>query len=126
MKQQKTNKISTVVETALKNLKDMADVNTIVGEQITTSTDDIIIPISKVSVLALSGGGEYGKVNIFKNSEDLPYSAGNGAIVSLKPCAFLIKQPNEDFKVLNVGTSNYDGLFDKIINTIGNINKNED
>ena len=124
MKAEKNNKISDVIDVALKNLKNMADVNTDIGSPIETKENELIIPISKVTVGVLAGGGEYGKINVFKSEDDLPFSAGNGAIISVKPCAFLIKTKN-DYKILNVGCSNLDGIFDKITNCIGELSKNE-
>ena len=91
MAYQKESRINTVMETTLKNLSTYIDVKSAVGTPITTKDGDLIIPLSKVTFGLLAGGGEYGKTNIFKKGEDLPFSAGNGAIVSLKPCGFLIK-----------------------------------
>ena len=85
------NRINKAIETALKNLSTMVDVNTVVGKPIKTENGEYVVPISKVTVGVLSGGGEYGKVGIFKKGSDLPYSAGNGAIISVKPCGFLLK-----------------------------------
>ena len=41
--------IEILMETAMNNIKDMVDVNTIIGDPIETSTGMVIIPISKVS-----------------------------------------------------------------------------
>ena len=116
------NRINCVVENALKNVRNLVDVNTVVGTPIKTDTGDCIIPVSKVSFGILSGGGEYGKIKIFKNSSDLPFSAGNGTMISVKPCGFLIKTDGE-YKVLSVGAGEYDALFDKAADFIGNLKK---
>ena len=106
------NRISELINLSLKNLSDLIDVNTVVGKPITSFEGDTIIPVSKVTFGVLSGGGEYGKVNLFKKGSELPYSAGNGNVVSLKPCGFLIKT-NGEYKVLSIGASNYDSILDK-------------
>ena len=110
--QSENNRISELINQSLKNLSSLIDVNAVVGKPIESFEGDTIIPVSKVTFGVISGGGEYGKVNIFKNGSDLPYSAGNGNIVSLKPCGFLIKS-NGEYKVLSVGTNNYDAILDK-------------
>ena len=107
------NRINKVIETTLKNITNLIDVNTVVGTPITSNDGKLVIPISKVTVGILVGGGEYGKISIFKNGSDLPYSAGNGAIVSVKPCGFLIKD-NDNFKLLNVSTNSYEKIIDKV------------
>ena len=62
------NRINNVIETTLKNLGNIIDVNTVVGAPIKTIDGSLIIPISKVVVGVLAGGGEYGKVNLFKSA----------------------------------------------------------
>ena len=116
------NRINNVIETTLKNLSEIIDVNTVVGNPIKNSDDEIVIPISKVTVGVLAGGGEYGKLSIFKNNEDLPFSAGNGAIISIKPCGFLIKE-NNNYKLLSVPNTSYDRIIDKIANSINTNNE---
>lgn len=121
---QSENRINSVVENALKNIRSLVDVNTVVGTPIKTETGDCIIPVSKVSFGVLSGGGEYGKVNIFKNASDLPFSAGNGTVVSVKPCGFLIKTDGE-YKAVSIGASAYDALIDKVVDFFENLKENE-
>ena len=118
------NRIESVVENALKNMQNLVDANTVIGQPVKTDTGDCIIPGSQVSFGVLSGGGEYGKITLFKHSSDLPFSAGNGTIVSVKPCGFLIKSEGE-YKVLSIGTSNMDAVIDKVTDFIENIQKDE-
>lgn len=114
------NKINKAIETALKNLSTMVDVNTVIGKPIKTDNGEYVVPISKVTVAVLSGGGEYGKVSVFKKSSDLPYSAGNGAVISIKPCGFLLKE-GEKFKILTVAENPYEKLIDKATNFIDDL-----
>nr|MBO4517789.1 sporulation protein YtfJ [Clostridia bacterium] len=118
---QSENRINSVVENALKSVRDLVDVNTVVGTPIKTETGDCIIPVSKVSFGILSGGGEYGKIKIFKNSSDLPFSAGNGTLVSVKPCGFLIRTEDGEYKVVSAGYGAYDAMFDKVVDFFENL-----
>lgn len=122
--QNENNRINSVVENALKNMQSLVDVNTVVGTPINTDNGDCIIPVSKVTFGVLAGGGEYGKINIFKGSSDLPFSAGNGTIVSVKPCGFLIKSDGE-YKVLSVGVTSYDAVIDKVTEFFENLQKGD-
>lgn len=105
------NKINKTLDTIIKNLSNMVDVNIVIGEPI-KNIDTTVIPISKVTVGMLIGAGEYGKVSIFNKDSNLPYSAGNGAIISVKPCGFLIKD-NDGYKLISVSDSPYEKLIDK-------------
>ena len=55
--------IEGIMYTALQGLKDMIDVNTIVGDAITTPDGSVIIPISKVALGFGVGGTEFEKYN---------------------------------------------------------------
>ena len=112
------NRINQAIESTFKNISEVIDVNTVVGKPIKTENNDFVVPISKVTVGLLVGGGEYGKVTIFKKDSDLPYSAGNGAVISVKPCGFLIKE-NGVYKILNVSNTPYEKLVDKAADIIG-------
>ena len=119
------NRVNQVVETALKNLAEMVDVNTVIGKEITYEDGDKVIPVSKVTLGYLSGGGEYGKVSIFKKSQDLPFSAGNGAVVSVKPCGFLVKKADGEYKILSVSAEPYERIVDKATDFIINLKDNK-
>ncbi len=119
--QQENNKITNVIESTFKNLSNIIDVNTVIGKPIKTEDGEYVVPISKVTVGVLMGGGEYGKVTIFKKNEDLPYSAGNGAIVSIKPCGFLIKDESR-YKILSFSDKPYEKLVEKATDFISELN----
>ena len=84
MEKSQKNRIDAVVETSLNKIGNLIDVNTVIGEPKIVG-NSTIIPISTVTMGILSGGGEYGKCSIFKTKENLPFSAGNGSIISVKP-----------------------------------------
>lgn len=116
------NKINDVVKDSIQNLSSIIDVNTVVGTPIAFD-GSTVVPVAKVTFCVLAGGGEYGKVSIFKGGEDLPFSAGNGSVISIKPCGFLVKNENEDYKVLSVSGGNLDGIIDKTTDLIKNLTK---
>ena len=95
--------IENLMLTAMNSIKDMVDVNTIIGEPIETSNNTIIIPISKVGFGFAAGGSEFKGETIdeYKKVEKeeqiqyrLPFGGGSGAGVSIAPVAFLVVQPN--------------------------------
>lgn len=59
MEQNRTNPIEEILGQAMGKLKTMIDVNTIVGDPIANTQGAIILPISKVSLGFVAGGGEY-------------------------------------------------------------------
>ena len=53
------NPIEGLVKTAMVSIKEMVDVNTVVGDPVETPDGSIIIPISRVACGFAAGGGEY-------------------------------------------------------------------
>lgn len=78
------NKINDFMSTAMSGIRDMIDVNTIVGNPVTTPDGTTVIPISKVCFGFASGGSDFGK-----QPEKQKFGGGSGAGVSITPVAFL-------------------------------------
>ena len=53
------NRLNTIIGTSLENLKQIVDVNTVVGEPINTPSGTVIVPVSKVSIGFATGGTDY-------------------------------------------------------------------
>lgn len=87
--------IESIMTTTMENIRDMIDVNTVVGEPITTADGSTVIPISRVSFGFVAGGGEYNTSRIptrseTKDDENLPFAGGTGAGVTVQPLGFLV------------------------------------
>lgn len=80
------------MSTTMENIKEMVDVNTVVGEPVNAGDGMTIIPISRVSFGFLAGGGEYSmdKQSSPGAPDDMPFAGGSGAGVSVNPMGFLV------------------------------------
>ena len=117
--------------TTMNSIRDMIDVNTIVGDPIQTSTDIVVIPISKVSFGFAAGGSEFKGETIdeYKKQEKdeqiqyrLPFGGGAGAGVSINPVAFLVIQ-GDIVKLLPIDNSTaIDRLLDYIPDLFEKVN----
>lgn len=110
--------------TAMTSLESMIDVNTIVGDIVTSPDGTVIIPVSKVSFGFAAGGSEFNtnKLNKFSENTKLPFGGGSGAGVNISPMAFLIvKDGTTKFVTLN-GNSPIDKLIDLIPDVINKAN----
>ena len=65
----------------IEKIKEMIDVNTVVGDPITTPDGTTVIPVSKVSFGFASGGTDV---------TNMRFGAGAGAGVNITPIAFMI------------------------------------
>lgn len=84
--------IENLMKTAMNSIKDMVDVNTIVGDPIETTNNMVIIPVSKVCFGFAAGGTEFESEYECSKLENnkLPFGGGSGAAVHITPVGFII------------------------------------
>lgn len=80
--------LNDIMATTMDKIKDIIDVNTIVGTPITTPDGLLLIPISKVSFGFASGGADSSTGKSDQNSVN--FGGGSGAGASIVPVAFLM------------------------------------
>jgi len=77
-----------MLDNTIAKLREMIDVNSVVGTPITTADGVTIIPVSKVSVGLGGGGSDFVSKNV--NHQENPFGGGAGAGIKVTPVAFLI------------------------------------
>lgn len=116
--------IETLMQTTMENLKQMIDVNTIVGDAVENKDGAVIIPISKVSFGFAAGGGDIKAASDKNNKveEQAPlFAGGTGAGITVTPVAFLVVTTNQ-IRLLNVSSnSSIDRIIDMIPSIIDDI-----
>ena len=78
-----SQKLPNMLENTIQKIRELVDVNSVIGEPITTPDGVTIIPVSKVSV-GFGGGGS----DFVKNEN--AYGGGVGGGVKVTPICFLI------------------------------------
>ena len=89
--------VSDLLGISIEKIKEMADVNAIIGEPIKLPDSTTIIPVSKVSYSFASGGSDLPS----KYDKDL-FGGGAGAGVSIKPEGFLVISPDGSAKMVTM------------------------
>ena len=88
--------IESLMTTTMESLRDMIDVNTIIGEPVSTADGSTVIPISRVSFGFVAGGGEYGPAPKREEQQAAhPFAGGTGAGVTVQPLGFLVTGPDQ-------------------------------
>ena len=97
------------MNTSMEKIRYLVDVNTIIGEPISSPDGTTIIPISKVSFGFVSGGSDL-PTSVPKDV----FAGGAGAGISIKPQAFIVISKDGDAKILELGgkSSPIDGIID--------------
>ena len=93
------NNLESLVKTAMEKIREMVDVETVIGDPITTPDGTTIIPVSKVSFGFASGGSDLPN----KNAKDL-FGGCSGAGVTIQPIAF-ITVSNGEVKLLQMSVN---------------------
>lgn len=114
MIEDKKHPINKIMEEALNKIKTIIDVDTVIGAPLKTMDGITIIPITKVSVGFIAGGGEYAQnVPPKKQKDDYAFAGGSSAGFNINPIGFLVgKENNLKF----VGVDSKDS-FEKIFKT---------
>lgn len=117
----KKNQINDIMESAIEKIKSIVDVNTVVGVPFETKEGTLIIPLTKVSVGFVTGGGEYGINGKEPKCDNLPLAGGSGGGVSMSPIGLLTIK-DDDCKLIRVDQKTpYDKLMDTIPTIVSNI-----
>lgn len=108
--------IGSLMDTTMEKIKEMIDVNTIIGEPITSPDGTLIIPVSKVSYGFAAGGSD---LPTKKENKDC-FGGGSGAGVTIQPVAFLTVYQG-DVRLVSVDRD--EGTADKLVNMIPDVLK---
>ncbi|MBQ7095320.1 MAG: sporulation protein YtfJ [Clostridia bacterium] len=79
------NKVESVLNGTLNGLKNLVDVDTVIGEPVKVSEEITIIPISKVSCGFVSGGSGFGS-----QPQKEHFGGGAGGAMKVIPVCFLV------------------------------------
>jgi sporulation protein YtfJ len=108
--------IQGLMTTAMENLKEMIDVNTIIGDPVETPDGSVILTVSKVGFGFAAGGSEFTLEGSSSQGEgkskQQPFGGGSGGGVSITPIAFLIVN-SHGVKMLHLDESTH--LYEKIL-----------
>ena len=98
--------------TSMEKIRELVDVNTIIGDPISSPDGTIIIPVSKVTFGFVAGGSDIPA----KVAKDV-FAGGAGAGVTVKPQAFIVVKTDGDVKLLEMGAKD-NGVVDGLIGGI--------
>ena len=83
------SQIPNMLESTIQKIREMVDVNSVIGEPISTPDGVTIIPVTKVSIGYGGGGSDFAMKNMPAN-RDNPFGGGAGAGIKITPVAFLV------------------------------------
>ena len=111
--------INGLMGTSMEKIRELVDVNTIIGDPITSPDGTIIIPVSKVGFGFVAGGSD-----LPTKAPKEVFAGGSGAGITINPQAFIVVQRDGDVKMLELGAtgnSAIDGIISGVPDLISKI-----
>ena len=104
--------IERVMDNAFSKLRSIVDADTVIGKPLVLEDGTGILPVSRVTMGFLTGGGEYSDISA--KSSELPFAGGSGIGAAVTPVGFLVMR-GKDWKILHIGDRT---LYDKVLSMI--------
>ena len=104
--------INGLIDSAMEKIKTIVDSSTIIGEKVETDDGTVILPISKVTVGYVVGGGEYADLSARRVANHFPMAGGSSGGMSVTPVGFLVVS-NGEVKFINVENKS---LYQTVLN----------
>lgn len=104
--------INGLIDKAMEKIKTIVDSSTVIGEKVETGDGTVIIPISRVTVGYVVGGGEYADLSARRVANHFPMAGGSSGGMSVSPVGFLIVG-NGEVSFINVENKS---LYQTVLN----------
>ena len=115
---EKSTAVKDLIENSIDKIKTIVNSNTIVGEVVSTGDGTQIIPISKVSVGFVVGGGEYADLSARRVANHFPMSGGSSGGMSVSPVGFLVVKVDGSVDFVNVENKTLYQTFLNMFNSL--------
>ena len=117
--------INSLISSAMDKIKTIVDSSTVVGEKVVTEDGSTIIPISKVSVGYVVGGGEYADLSARRVAKHFPMAGGSSGGMSVSPVGFLVENDGQ-ISFINVENKTlYQTVLNLFNSLLNKMNKSE-
>lgn len=123
---EKNSSIKDLIAETMDNLQSLTSSSTIFGEAKILPDGTTIIPVSKLTIGFVVGGGEYADLSTRRVGTCYPMAGGSGGGVSSTPIGFIVNTPNEIKFVSTANAALMENLMEKLTKLIGNLKNKMD
>lgn len=110
------NKMSDIIKASMDGIKSFTDMETVIGNAITTPSGVTVIPVSKVAMGIATGGIDYGNK---KERHEQNFGGGGGTGLAITPVAFLTVGRDAEINLIHINSSGANDV-ERITNLIEN------
>ncbi len=111
------NSVEELISGCFDKIKTIVDSSTVIGEKVVCADGTVILPVSKVSIGYVVGGGEYADLSARRVANKYPLSGGSAGGMSVTPVGFLIEKEGE-VSFVNVENKS---LYQTVLNMFNSI-----
>ena len=111
---EKNSSIKNLIAETMDNLKSLTSSSTIFGEAKILPDGTAIIPVSKLTIGFVVGGGEYADLSTRRVGTCYPMAGGSGGGISSTPIGFIVNTPNEIKFVSTANSALMENLLEKL------------
>lgn len=111
---EKNSSIKNLISETMDNLKSLTSSSTIFGEAKILPDGTAIIPVSKLTIGFVVGGGEYADLSTRRVGTCYPMAGGSGGGISSTPIGFIVNTPNEIKFVATANSALMENLLEKL------------
>ncbi len=111
---EKNSSIKNLIAETMDNLQSLTSSSTIFGEAKILPDGTAIIPVSKLTIGFVVGGGEYADLSTRRVGTCYPMAGGSGGGISSTPIGFIVNTPNEIKFVSTANAALMENLMDKL------------
>lgn len=123
---EKNSSIKDLIAETMDNLQSLTSSSTIFGEAKILPDGTAIIPVSKLTIGFVVGGGEYADLSTRRVGTCYPMAGGSGGGISSTPIGFIVNTPNEIKFVSTANAAFMENLMEKLTKLIGNLKNKMD
>lgn len=105
--------MSDIIRASMDSIRSFTDMETAIGNAITTPNGVTVIPVSKVAMGIATGGIDYGDK---KSAMSQNFGGGGGTGLSITPIAFLTVGRDAEVNIIHIESSS--GDVDKLVSLI--------
>lgn len=114
------NRIKEVMAESIKSMRSLVDIDIVIGKPIETNSSITIIPLTKVTMGFVSGGGEYySELREIKKDNEYPFAGGAGSGLNVQPVGFLVI----DGKEVEIVKIEAKSAIEKLIEAVPEVSK---
>lgn len=111
---EKNSSIKNLIAETMENLQSLTSSSTIFGEAKMLPDGTAIIPVSKLTIGFVVGGGEYADLSTRRVGTCYPMAGGSSGGISSTPIGFIVNTPNEIKFISTANAALMENLIDKL------------